>query len=197
MDLLTLIKKSRSIRRFKENVPVSRRQLLQLIEMARRIPSAQNAQPLKYFVSFEKKINDLIFPNLAWAGFLEDWNGPAHEEQPAAYIVVLGDSGLSGSLECDAGIAMQTILLGAASLRLGGCIIKSVNREVLKTIINPDTSLDILYVIALGFPDEKIVLEELKPGGNTRYWRDEQGVHHVPKRSLKDLILNYDKINDK
>jgi len=197
MDLLTLVKKSRSIRRFKVNMPVSRKQLLQLIEMTRRVPSAQNGQPIKYFLSFEKEMNDLIFPHLKWAGFLEDWNGPAHEERPAAYIVVLGDSGLSGSLECDAGIAMQTILLGAASMGFGGCIIKSVNRELLASALNLDTSLDILYVIALGFPDEKIVLEELKPGGNTRYWRDEQGVHHVPKRSLKDLILNYDKINDK
>jgi len=33
------------------------------------------------------------------------------------------------------------------------------------------------------------VIEELAPGGDIRYWRDEQGVHHVPKRPLEELIL--------
>jgi len=193
MDMKALVLKSRSIRRFKQNVPVSREQLTQLIEMARTVPSAQNAQPLRYFLSCETGLNKLIFPHLGWAGFLKDWDGPAPGERPAAYIVVLGDPGLSRSFECDAGIAMQTMLLGAASQGLGGCIIKSVNRESLISVLNPDKSLEILYVLALGKPDEKVVLEELKPDGNTRYWRDRQGIHHVPKRPLRELILNAEK----
>jgi uncharacterized protein YcfL len=33
------------------------------------------------------------------------------------------------------------------------------------------------------------VVEALEPGGDVRYWRDAQGVHHVPKRSLEEIIL--------
>lgn len=191
MELKSLILKSRSIRRFFENVQVSRKEMLGLIELARNVPSASNAQPLKFFISHEKSMNEKIFPHLAWAGFLENWDGPAPGERPAAYIVVLGDPELSRSLECDAGIAMQTIMLGAAAKGLGGCIIKSVDREALAQVIHSGSPLEILYVLALGQPAEKVVLEEVNTDGNTRYWRDDQGIHHVPKRSLNELILNY------
>ena len=99
MELKSLILNSRSIRRFDENARVTHDQLLQLIDMARFIPSAQNAQPLRYFLSFKSKFNDLIFPHLAWAGFLEKWAGPAPGERPDAYIVVLGNPAFSSSLE--------------------------------------------------------------------------------------------------
>ena len=88
---------------------------------------------------------------------------------------------------------MQTILLGAVSIGLGGCIIKSVEREALAAALKLDESLEILYVVALGKPNEKVVLDELPMNRSTRYWRDSHGIHHVPKRSIKELILNDEK----
>jgi len=41
----------------------------------------------------------------------------------------------------------------------------------------------------LGKPKEKIVIEPMTSAGNIKYWRDEQGVHHVPKRSLDEIII--------
>ena len=48
-----------------------------------------------------------------------------------------------------------------------------------------------LMVIALGRPAEDVRLEPLSfsPDGSTNYWRDEASVHHVPKRSLADVLV--------
>jgi hypothetical protein len=44
-------------------------------------------------------------------------------------------------------------------------------------------------VLALGKPNETVVLEEVGPDGDIKYYRDEEDVHHVPKRSLEELVL--------
>ena len=48
---------------------------------------------------------------------------------------------------------------------------------------------DLGWLNALGQPKETVVLEEALPGGSIKYWRDDQGVHHVPKRRLEDIII--------
>jgi nitroreductase len=119
-------------------------------------------------------MNGRIFPLLAWAGYLKDWGGPPEGERPAAYIVVLGDARLSQSCETDAGIAAQTILLAATEAGLGGCVISSVKRELLSTLLGLPEHLKILFVMVLGKPKEKVVLESMPADGDVRYWRDEQ-----------------------
>ena len=44
-------------------------------------------------------------------------------------------------------------------------------------------------VLALGKPAEKVRVTSMSPGGSTAYWRDAEGVHHVPKRALADVLL--------
>jgi nitroreductase len=84
---------------------------------------------------------------------------------------------------------MQNILLGAVEKGLGGCIIGSVQRKKLNEILNVPEPYEIQFFIALGEPVEKVVVEEIGPDGDVKYWRDAQAVHHVPKRRLEDLIL--------
>lgn len=92
-------------------------------------------------------------------------------------------------LSCDHGIAAQSILLGATEKGLGGCMIASVKRPELRQALDIPPQFDILLVIALGVPKETVILEQLGPDGDVKYWRDGQERHHVPKRTLDEIIL--------
>jgi nitroreductase len=184
-----LILKNRSYRRFHQNGSLSTESLKDLVNLGRLSASAGNLQPLKYLVSNTPERNEKIFPCLGWAGYLKDWPGPAEHERPSAYIVILGDSQITTNFGCDHGIAAQSILLGAAEQGLGGCIIGSINKHKLRDVLNIPAHLKILLVLALGKPNEKIVLEEAKD--DIKYWRDEKSVHHVPKRKIEDIIVEF------
>ncbi len=190
MEFFDIVKANRSYRRFFEEETMTRETLLTLVDYARLVPSGANKQALKYYITWEKEQNARIFANIAWAGYLKDWQGPAPGERPAAYIVIVQDKNDPMVTSLDAGIAAQTILLGATQLGLGGCMIGNIQQEKLKKVLNLANSLEIVLVIALGKPKEKVVLEEIAAGGDITYWRDAQQIHHVPKRQLKDIILD-------
>ncbi|MHC4117869.1 MAG: nitroreductase family protein [Planctomycetota bacterium] len=185
-----LIIKNRTYRRFRQDVAIERETLRELVDLARLSASAANMQPLKYVLSCEAERNAVIFRHLGWAGYLKDWPGPAEGERPAAYIIMLVDTQISEFADCDHGIAAQSILLGAAERGLGGCMIGTVRRKELSAELEIPPRYKILLVLALGEPAEKVVLETAAPGGGIEYWRDCEGVHHVPKRPLDELILD-------
>ena len=187
--LKDLITSNRSYRRFIESFPVEETTLRNLVDLARLSASAGNMQPLKFFLSWTPEVNTKIFPALNWARALKDWSGPEVGERPAAYIIILGDKRIATSFCYDTGIAAQSMLLGALELGLGGCMLASCDRPKLKKLLNLDNELEILLVIALGKPAEKVVLDLLGEYGNIDYFRDEQGVHHVPKRCLEEIII--------
>lgn len=187
--LMDLIKRNRSYRRFDESVSVPRETLEGLIEATRLSPSAANRQPLKYILSSDPEKNARIFPHLSWAGYLKDWPGPAEGERPSAYIVILGDTEIAPDFSFDPGIAAQSILLCATEEGLGGCMLGAIDRKGLRRDLGIPDRYEILLVIALGKPAEKVVIEDASKTGDIKYWRDDQGVHHVPKRPLSELII--------
>ena len=184
-----LILKNRSYRRFDESVKMSHETLEDLVNLARLSASGANRQPLKFMLSSDPQKNAMIFPHLAWAGYLTDWAGPEDGERPSAYIVILGDTEISKNVGCDQGIAAQSILLGAVELGFGGCMIASIKKQELQHALGLPERYEILLVIALGKPKETVVVETAAEDGNIKYWRDAQGVHHVPKRALDELIV--------
>jgi len=184
-----LISKNRSYRRFHEAVAIDGETLRGLVDLARHSASAGNMQPLRYVLSCHPAKNALVFPHLVWAGYLKEWPGPVEGERPSAYVIILGDGQITPSFGCDHGIAAQSILLGAVEKGFGGCIIASVQREGLREALKISPRYEILLVLALGKPKETVVIDSVAPSGDIRYWRDSQGVHHVPKRSLDDIIL--------
>ncbi len=189
--LRELVLHTRAYRRFWEDVPVSHETLIELVDLARLTASAGNRQPLRYVLSATAERNAQIFATLGWAGYLTDWPGPEENERPTAYIIVLTESDTPQTLilGTDLGIASQTILLAASERGLGGCIFHSVKRERLANALGIPEGYDILQVIALGKPKEKVLIEEIPAGGDIKYWRDAEDVHHVPKRKLEDVIL--------
>jgi nitroreductase len=187
--LSELIKKCRSYRRFYQEETIVRDALLDMIDGARLSASARNAQSLKYIISNDAVTNALIYPSLAWAAYFKDWTGPDEGERPSAYIIMLNDNEITNNYFCDHGIAVQSILLTAVEKGLGGCIIASVNREKLRKDLSIPEKCEIIQVIALGKPKETVVIEPMGSNGDIKYWRDENHVHHVPKRSLEDIVL--------
>ncbi len=185
-----LILKNRSYRRFYQEITIELETLKELVDLARLSSSAGNLQPLKYILSNDTEKNFVIFSHLAWAGYLKDWPGPSEGERPSAYIIILGDTEISKSFGCDHGIAAQNILLGATEKGLGGCIIGSIQREKLRKALGIPSRYEILLILALGKPKETVVIETVNSVTNIKYWRDNEGKHHVPKRTLGDIIID-------
>jgi len=186
-----LILKNRSYRRFHQQRAIKPETLKDLIDLARFSASAKNLQPLKYVLSCNSQRNAVILPNLGWAGYLKDWSGPVEGERPSAYIIILEDTKIirSSYSDCDVGIAAQSILLGATEKGLGGCMIGSIRKEKLRQKLHIHKRYKIKLVIALGVPKEQVVINPVGSDGDIKYWRDSKGIHHVPKRSLDDVII--------
>lgn len=188
--MLDLIKKNRSYRRFYQDEAIKQETLKDLVNLARLSASAANKQPLKYVLSCTPAKNQAIFDTLAWAAYLKNWDGPQEGERPAGYIIILNDTGLASPfVHIDIGIASQSILLGAVKTGLGGCILAAIKRDRLRKNLDIPEQYEIMAVLALGKPKEISVIEPMS-GGDVKYWRDEAGGHHVPKRSLDEIILN-------
>lgn len=191
--LNTIIATCRSYRRFHEDERIDRNILIQWVDTARLIPSSSNAQPLCYAIIDDTDICARVFDCCAWAGALPDWSGPVPGERPCAYIIICRDNERSRTdtlTAWDEGIAAQTIMLQTTEAGFGGCIIASIRKQQLAETVGLDR---VRYqpdlVLALGKPAEEVRIEPLPQDGSVAYWRDEAGVHHVPKRDLSDILL--------
>jgi nitroreductase len=188
MTLKNLVKRNRSYRKFYANELIPEETLITFIELAQKTPSSKNIQPLKYIPVTKKEETDFVFNQLSWAKHLKNWNGPDPDERPPAYLIMLMDKKLNENALIDAGISAQTILLGATETGLGGCIIRTVDRQAVRNFYTIPEYLEIIQVIALGKPRQEVRLTALKRDGDYHYYQDEHGVHWVPKRSLEELI---------
>ena len=175
----------RTIRKYAQK-DVPEEVLSRCVDAARLSPSGANRQPLKYVIVDDHKLLTEVFSTLSWAGYLPDYQ-PSEEEMPRAYVVILLDKNIRKTPGHDAGIAAMSISMVAYDEGLGSCILGAVDREKLRGILNVPYSLDIVLVVALGYPAENPVVDKMKDG-DIKYWLDENGVLHVPKRDLKDIV---------
>ena len=190
-DLRRLLQADRSVRRFREQESVSMDTLERLVELTRYCHSGRNAQPLRYVVVNDPAIREKIFPLLKWAGYFHDWDGPEPGERPAAYIIQCLDTKYGKDCLCDDGLQLEAISLGLTSLGMGGCIIKAFDRIGLSASLGIEDRFIPRYVLALGYPAEKVVIEDMDSNDDAdfKYFRTPDGIHHVPKRPLDSLIL--------
>ncbi|MDH5795065.1 MAG: nitroreductase family protein [Candidatus Bathyarchaeota archaeon] len=174
----------RTIRKYKRKA-VPEEVLIRCVDAARLSPSAANRQPLRYIIVNDEKLLIPVFSTLSWAGYLPDYQ-PNEEEMPRAYIVILLDKSVSKNKGDDAGIAAMSVCMVAYDDGLGSCILGAVDRERLGDILHVPEDLDIVLVVSLGYPAENPVADKVVDS-DIRYWLDEEGVLHVPKRSFKDI----------
>jgi nitroreductase len=186
MDIREIIKQRRTIRKFKQD-PIPQEILRDLVDCARLAPSASNMQPLEYIVVSQKEICDKVFENLSWAGYIAPNGTPKEGERPTAYIVILiNKSRATKWIGHDIGAAFENILLGAWGLGIGSCVIASVNRKNIREILNIPFEYEIDTVIALGYKAHESFAED--NDDTVRYYLDENGNYHVPKRPLEKII---------
>ena len=190
--LKDLVLKNRSYRGFDESRRVTREELAGLVDLTRYTASSVNMQPLKYYLSLEKDQVEQLVARTRWAAALSQLHLPNPGTHPTAFIIICQDLDISPNpqtFQRDVGIVAQTILLAATEKGLGGCMIGNFKKEELKSFLQLPSNIEPQLVVAIGKPAENIVLTSVKEDGKTAYYRDEDGTHYVPKRSLEDILL--------
>ena len=191
--LKELLQKSRSFRAYDRSRSISREELLELVDDTRYAPSSGNMQPLCYYLAYTQEQMDKILPLLRWAALLPERHLPDPGKEPTAVIVICCCTSRVHDPHFairDVGAVAQTILLAAAEKGLGGIMIGNYDAKKLSEALQlPEDQVPQL-VVALGKPDETIILEDVEDGESLKYYRDENDVHHVPKRKLEDIIIN-------
>ena len=187
MDIWEVIKKRRSIRRFRQK-EISTEILLELVEAGRCAPSGANRQPLEFVIIDSEEIKARIFTQLAWAGYVQPRRDPPADKRPVAYIIVLvnKERALANLGPVDAAAAIENILLAAQGNQIGSCWLGSIKRDKIRGILEIPDTYDIDSVIALGYPDEQPVMEDCK-SESIEYYLDDKDVLHVPKRPLRSI----------
>lgn len=177
----------RTIRRFKPK-RVPEEALRKCVDAARLAPSGRNAQPLKYVAVNDKALLREVFSTLKWAAYLPGYT-IAENERPQAYIIMLMDTGINKDhASHDPGLAAMSICTVALDYDLGTCILANVDRPKLRTILKIPENLEIILVIALGYPAHKAFAEKMKDENDVKYWLDKDGNFHVPKRDLNSIL---------
>lgn len=189
MDVLEAITKRRTIRKFKQT-KIDNAVLKQLVDAARLAPTGANQQPLKFAViNNDEKVSE-ICRHVKWAMLISPNGTPSKAEEPTAFIAVLADTDIKKQgHETETGAAVENILLAACSLGLGSCWMGAIDKEEIANTLSLEPQYKVLCVVALGYADEAPVAEPI--GASANYYKDENGVLHVPKRSLDDALIKF------
>lgn len=186
MSLYELMLSRRSIRQFKPD-PVSRSILEKLVNSARLAPSGANLQPLEFVVIDDEELRGELFPCLKWAAYIAPEGNPKPGCEPVAYVVILINLDVRKSgFERDVGAAVENMILTAWEERIGSCWIANADTSRIQKMLKVPENYKIDSVLALGYPDEEPVTEEMKD--SVKYWKDSKGCLHVPKRRLDEVL---------
>jgi nitroreductase len=191
--LRELIRKNRSYRRFDQKVPVPFPTLLQMADAARLCPSGANRQPLKYLLVDKQEQVAKLFALTKWGAMLPNYSGPAEGERPTAFVVICCDTTITpnpAACQTDVGIVAQTMALTAVEQGYGCCMIGNFKKEEVASLFALPENLVPQLLVAVGKPAEEILLDEPEEKAESVvYYRDMDGVHHVPKRPLREIVL--------
>lgn len=187
MGIYETIISRRTIRKFDQK-KIDSEILKKIVNAGRLAPSAANLQPLEYLIIDEKDLKEKVFPNLAWAGYIKPEGDPGKGEEPTAYIIILADRKINPAPERDIGASVENMNLAAEEEGMGCCWIGAFKKKEISNIINVPENLSVELVLALGYPSEESVPEDIEKGSSIKYYKDSSGTLHVPKRKLDDVL---------
>jgi nitroreductase len=186
MNVYELILRRRTIRRFKQE-PITKEQLTKIVNAGRMAPSAANLQPLEFILINDSELVPQVFATLKWAGYIAPAGNPPQGKQPMAYILVLINTEIRATGgEVDAAAAIENMILTALEEKIGSCWLGAIDRDKLRSIFEIPQEFKIDSVLAFGYPDESPVIVDAEE--SIKYWKDEKGVLHVPKRKLENIV---------
>ncbi len=187
MELQKALIERRTVRRYKQQ-EVSKDALTYLVDMGRRAACTANSQPLRYCIVRTPALAKAVFDHTAWAAYIKPLRNPVWgKTAPQNFIAITGPR-QNNSSQVNAGAAIQTMTLAAHEIGLGTCWIGAFNREEVQKILATPDDREILYLLAVGYPDECPVSEDVRAGENIKYYLDENDRLHVPKICADDLI---------
>ena len=181
-----LILRNRSYRGYDRNYEVHIRQLKAIIDVNTRIASSVNMQSLRFHPVTKGPEADLVNAHIRMGRALPELHLPFPGTEPEAFIVVCCNREENASVDIDLGISLQTMLLKAVELGLGGLIIRNFDRDEIRDSLA--LPLEPIAVVALGKPAEKIELIPVRDGDSLKYYRKD-GIHYVPKIIAEDLYI--------
>ena len=190
--LKQLVEQNRTCRGFDESRKITKEELLELVDLTRYVASAANLQPLKFAILWEQEKVEAFLPLTKWGGALPQLGLPRQGEHPTAFLVICHDTTVSpdsGMSMIELGAMAQTMLLGAVERGLAGCMILSFKADGVKEQLGLAEHLVPKLVIGLGKSKETAKIVPVGADGSMKYYRDENDVHYVPKRDLKDIVI--------
>jgi len=177
----------RTIRKFRQD-RIDHKILKKMVNAARLAPSGANLQPLEYLIIDDDVLKEKVFPNIAWAAYIKPEGNPGEGEKPAAYIIILANRNISRMPGMGIGGSAENMNLVAEEEGIGCCWIEAFNKKQIDQIISAPDNLSVELIFAIGYPKEKPVSEDIRKGSSIKYYKDDSGTLHVPKRSLEDII---------
>lgn len=191
MGIYETIISRRTIRKFKQE-KIDLKILKKIVNTGRLAPSAANLQPLEYLIIDDEDLKKEVFPNLAWAGYIKPEGDPGIGEEPVAYIIILANKKINPAPERDIGASAENMNLTCQEEGIGCCWIGAFKKKKINEIIRVPAGLSAELILAMGYPLEKPVSEDIEKDSSIKYYKDDSGTLHVPKRRLEDILhFNY------
>jgi len=177
---------NRSYRGYDKSYIVHRRQLEAIVAVNTKVASSVNTQKLRFHIVTKGTEADKVNAHIRMGRGLPELHLPFPGTEPEAFIIVCSTCPENSGVLIDLGISLQSMLLKAVELGLGGLIIRNMDRDEIASELS--LALTPVAVLAIGRPAEKVVLDTVHEGDSLNYYRRD-GVHHVPKLAAEDLLI--------
>lgn len=184
-SLDSLLLRNRSYRGYDPSYVVSREELLKMVEVCTKVPSAKNGQVLRYKLVYGED-TPRVQKYTKWAGALPELNLPFPGTEPSAFIIICSTVPENKWVDIDLGIASQSILLKAVEMGLNGICIGAFNKAEIMREFNLE--LEPVLLLAIGKGAEHIQLTRISDADSRNYYRKD-GVHFVPKLGLDEIVI--------